>query len=254
MKWMAVLVAVVFVPLLGCCTPAARLGVQMADTHAQFAPLYGLYDAYAEYLFAGTPFDLPVGIQDVCVAYLQALEELQLALIQETLYDTAGVLSLLVRLRATAGAFCLRWGETLASLTEGDPVSSELADELAAQGFFASIREMNGLFEETLDEALGALGETGTKARWELGVAFSARALVDAPELESISPDIRAIFYGNENSDRPPFDVSLDVEESMALLVEMSGRELDPDEREIARTAALSICEGLTAEVSAEGQ
>ena len=34
-------------------SPAGELGLEMADTHSQFAPLYALYDVYAEYLFVG---------------------------------------------------------------------------------------------------------------------------------------------------------------------------------------------------------
>jgi hypothetical protein len=224
----------------------AEWGVEMADVQSSFAPLYGLYDAYAGYLFTGTPPTVPAaGVESVCGVYQAALETLQLELIQEAAVDTTAVLSPLVRLRVAAKSFCLQWADSLVALSAGDSMPGSQADVWASEGFFVAIHDMEDLFAETLDALLDAAGEAGTQARWELAVAFSARAIVDAPQVESISSDVGIIFFGGEEADRPPFDVPSEVAESMALLVGLSGRELGPVEQEAAHVAASVVCEGL---------
>jgi hypothetical protein len=229
-------------------TSAGRVGAQFADVYARFAPLHAFYDAYAAHLFSGTVVEVPLGISLVCLDYPEGLENLQIHLIRETFYDHAGTLEQLVHLRTVTTAFCSSYGEMLTSLVDAHVLGEGVADGLAAQGFFVTIREMDLRFEATLDEALDAAGNG--RARWELAVAFAVRGLTSAPALQSISEEIAGIFYGSAGLSEPLFGVSANVEAAMAEIVSLSGRTLSPEQIERARTAAEVVCDALTGDES----
>ena len=229
------------VPIISSGTPAV-LGSQYADAYTEFAPLYILHRAYAEYLFNGTSVEIPTNLADACgrFSYELALFHLDYSSVHAEV-ATAGGLAYLVRLRVEATSFCDAYEETIGAIAALEEVDYELLCEASDEGLFAEIKRVNDLMETTLDEILIDLGE-GSE-RWAFAVTFSLKTLLNQVEVGRINANLREILYADPEGTAPPFVVPEEVAAAMERLVGLSGIDLSEAEAEEAIESAKAIYE-----------
>jgi len=226
----AALVLIAALSLVAVSSPEAALGSQFADLYSSFAPLYALYRSYADHLFTGAPVAVPLGVSDSCTGLVAALSGISTDLLTQT--PSAA----LDRLRIEALDFCLSYRPTLEEIERSSPDGLiPLLDRASDEELFASIYKLNSALEETLSQALSALGE-GVE-RWRFAVAFAVRTIIDSSPIDRIDDDLRGIFYG-EGGSAPPVDLPEQVSDAMAALIALSGRPLTEGEADQARYLA----------------
>jgi hypothetical protein len=219
--------------------PQAQLGSDFADAYAEFAPLEALYRSFGDHLFAGTEVAVPAGLVPACARFLNALQVLHEELIVETPSHTVEEIGALVRLRVGSEGFCSTFATALASLSEAGILTTDVEASLVAQGFFASIHDLNEQFENALDIALR--DAPNDEARWAMSVTFAVRSMLVNPSWARVSTDVAAIFYGRAEAAAPPFDVSDSVRGAMDRIVAAAGVDLTDEERADIRAAAAVV-------------
>jgi len=233
-----VLLAILSITASGIASPAS-LGGGFADLYSSFAPLYGLYRSYADYLFRGSSVAVPQGIVSSCDGLTAALYRTSLDSLLKT---PSEALSSLASLRLDAAEFCLSYRSTLGEIERASPDGLiPLLDRASDEGLFASINRLNRMLEETLSQVLAALG--GDLERWRFGVVFAVRTIIDRDSIDRIDEDLRGIFYGEGGSPpvELPEEVSAAVSAAMAGLISLSGRPLSGGEADQARYLAECI-------------
>ena len=185
--------------------PQARLGSDFADAYAEFAPLEALYRSFGDRLFAGTAITVPVGLSTTCARFLDALQVLHEELIVQTSPLTAEGVGALVRLRVEGEGFCSTFATDLAALSETGSLPTDVEASLVAQGFFASIHDLNEQFENALDAALRDVPDD--EARWAMAVTFAVRSMLVNPSWVRVSTDVVAVFYGRSDIATSPPNV-----------------------------------------------
>ena len=222
-----------------CAATPAQLGARFAEVYTAFSPVVPLYASYRDHLFLGTPVEAPAAVGTACERFAYELAVFQVEYVNQTESATAAGLALLTRLRVESAAFCDRYGEWLRALGESDPIDADLVGAAGEKGLFSEIKRMNELIAETLDEILAGLGD-GFE-RWSFAATFSVRALLLQTEIERLDENTREILYGDPEGSGPPFDVPAEVEEAMARLVDLGGRELSVEEIDEAYRSATVI-------------
>lgn len=231
---------------LVCSGSPARLGSQFADAYAAFAPLYVLHRSYGDYLFNGTPVEIPAGLVASCERFSYELARFHVDYVNQTESSTAGGLAYLARLRAEATSFCDAYAESIGAIAESDEVDYEVLSAASVEGLFANVKRANDLMEAALDEILVGMGEG--VGRWAFAVTFSIRTLLNRSEVERINPNLREILYADPEGTVLPFAVPTEIAAAMGRLVALSGRELSETEREEAIRSATAIYECFIAE------
>jgi len=219
--------------------PQALLGSDFADAYAEFAPLEALYRSFSDHLFAGTAVAVPAGLSAACTRFLDALQVLHEELIVQTSPLTVEGLGALVRLRVESEGFRSTFATDLAALSEAGSLPTDVEASLVAQGFFASIHDLNEEFERALDAVLRDAPED--EARWAMSVTFAVRSLLVNPSWARVSTDVAAIFYGRSDAVAPPFDVPDAVRMAMDRIVAAAGVDLTDEERADVRLAAAVV-------------
>jgi hypothetical protein len=233
------LLVLVAVAVPAVAWPQARLGSDFADAYAEFAPLEALYRSFSDHLFAGTAVAVPVGLSTACVRFRDALQVLHEEWIVQTSPLTVEGLGALVRLRAGSEGFCSTFATALAALNQTDSLSSDVEASLVAQGFFASIHDLNEEFESALDAALRDAPDD--EARWAMAVTFAVRSMLVNPSWIRVSTDVIAVFYGRADATAPLFDVPAVVRMAMDRIVAAAGVDLTDEERADVRLAAAVV-------------
>ena len=231
----AVFTLIIVLSSVAVSSPEAVLGSQFADLYSSFAPLYGLYRSYADYLFRGSSVAVPQGIVSSCDRLTAALYRISLDSLLKT---PSEALSFLASLRLDAAEFCLSYRLTLEEIERASPDGLiPLLDRASDEGLFASINRLNRMLEETLSQVLASLG--GDLERWRFGVVFAVRTIIDRDSIDRIDEDLRGIFYGEGGS--PPVELPEEVSAAMAGLISLSGRPLSGGEADQARYLAECI-------------
>ena len=156
---------------------------------------------------------------------------LQIDLVTQTAPEMPETLQRVLRLRMEQATYCDAHGATLDGIADiaSDAEVLNLALEAAADaGTFAGIQLLNDGLEEALDAALAEIDDD--IGRWRFGVAFSMRSLLWQESPERIDANLREILYGFPEASSPPVHVPEDVAAAMEGLIELSGRELTPEE------------------------
>jgi hypothetical protein len=237
---------VALVVLAAVAVPAAawaqaQLGSDFADAYAEFAPLEAFYRSFGDHLFAGTVVAVPAGLCTACTRFLDALQVLHEELITQIPSQNVEGLGALVRLRVASEGFCSTFATDLATLTETGSLPTDVEASLVAQGFFASIHDLNEQFKDTLDAALRDAPDD--EERWAMAVTFAVRSMLVNPSWARVSADVAVIFYGHPEVDGPPFDVADSVRVAMDQIVAAAGEELTGEERAAVRLAAAVVYE-----------
>jgi len=219
--------------------PQARLGSDFADAYAEFAPLEALYRSFGDHLFAGTAVAVPAGLSAACARFLDALQVLHEELIVQTSPLTVEGLGALVRLRVESEGFRSTFATDLAALSEAGSLPTDVEASLVAQGFFASIHDLNEEFERALDAALRDVPDD--EARWAMSVTFAVRSMLVSPSWARVSTDVVAVFYGRPDAVAPPFGVPDSVRVAMDRIVAVAGVDLTDEERADVRLAAAVV-------------
>jgi hypothetical protein len=232
-----VVLAAVAVPALA--RPQAQLGSDFADAYAEFAPFEALYRSFSDHLFAGAEVALPADLSAACARFLDALQVLHEELIAQTPAQTVEGLGALVRLRVASEGFCSAFSTALAALDGTGGLPTDMEASLVAQGFFASIHDLNEQFESALDAALR--DAPNDEVRWVMAVTFAVRSLLVNPSWVRVSMDVASIFYGRTDAAAPPFDVPDSVRAAMDRIVAAAGVDLTDEERADIRMAAAVV-------------
>ena len=199
------LLVLIAVAMPAMAWPQARLGSDFADSYAEFAPLEALYRSFGDHLFAGTAVAVPVGLSRACARFLDALQVLHEEWIVQPPSQTVQGLGALVRLRVASEGFCSTFATTLAALDGTGSLPTDVETSLVAQGFFASIHDLNEGFENVLDAALRDAPED--EARWAMAVTFAVRSMLVNPSWVRVSTDVVAVFYGRSDIVASPRNV-----------------------------------------------
>jgi hypothetical protein len=233
------LLVLVAVAMPAMAWPQARLASDFADAYAEFAPLEALYRSFGDHLFAGTAVAVPVGLSRACARFLDALQVLHEEWIVQPPSQTVQGLGALVRLRVASEGFCSTFATDLAALSEAGNLPTDVEASLVAQGFFASIHDLNEKFESALDAALRDAPED--EARWAMAVTFAVRSMLVNPSWVRVSTDVVAVFYGRADATAPLFDVPAAVRMAMDRIVAAAGADLTDEERTDVRLAAAVV-------------
>ena len=229
------------------CAPEAILGSQFADAYAAFAPLYSLYQSYADYLCQGTPVDVPPGLDAACTRFAYALAQFHVQYAVQTESSTATGIAYLARLRSDTATFCEVYGPDIQAVVESDGRDQAVLHDASAAGLFAGIKQVNDGIEATLDQILAGMGE-GIE-RWAFAVAFSMRTILASAPPTRIEPSVREILYADPEGSVPPYPVPPKVGAAMQQLLDRSGQDLSDAESSEAIRAATTIYEYVLAEL-----
>jgi hypothetical protein len=238
------LLVLVAVAVPAAAWPQARLGSGFADAYAEFAPLEALYRSFGDHLFAGTAVAVPAGLSAACARFLDALQVLHEEWVQTSPLTVEG-LGALVRLRVESEGFCSTFATDLAALSEAGSLLTDVEASFVAQGFFASIHDLNEQFERALDAALRDAPDD--EARWAMAVTFAVRSLLVNPSWARVATDVAAIFYGRADATAPLFDVPAAVRVAMDRIAAAAGVDLTDEERAAVRLAAAVVYDSFIA-------
>jgi len=237
-----ILLGVTFVFGLGMATVgaapvAAELGAGFSDLYREFAPLYLFYRSYGDHLFHGTSIEIPSGLGEACEHLSIKTAMFQIDVTVQTASDTLReTVPDLIRLRIAIDTYCAAYGQTLSVVAAWDEVDEEAIERASDAGLFSEIRALSDAIETTLDVLLEAF--ESDVDRWIFGVAFSMRGILTQTAIERMDANLNEILYGSPDAVEAPIPVSEAVAAAMARLIELSGRDLTPDEAAVARAAA----------------
>ena len=236
--WSFFLIILILLASVALATPA-HLGSAFADAYSAFAPLYALYRSYAEYLFQGTAVVVPAGLEPACQSCSKNLETLQVTFIVQTDSQRLEEVGYLVRLRGKLSTFCESYRESIATIAVTEPIDLPFLDQAAEEDLFASISNLNTLFEELLNLTIENLKETHD--RWAFNAAFATRTLLNQKTIERIDPALEPILLGSEETSPPPEHLPDKIAQALQSLVTLSGRDLSLQEQVTAGTLARTI-------------
>jgi len=229
---------VVFAP--GCIASSAHVGSAFADAYSAFAPLYALYRSYAEYLFQGTAVVVPPGLESACQSCSKNLETLQVTFIVQTDLQRVEEVGYLVRLREKLSSFCENYHEPITTIASAESIDLPLLDQAAEEDLFASISDLNTLFEKTLNLTIENFEEASD--RWMFNTAFATRTLMNQETIVRIDAALEPILLGSEETSPPPQEnLPEEIMKALQSLAALTGQELSPQERAQADTLARSI-------------
>lgn len=221
---------------------AVRLGTAFADVYTEFAPLYMFYRSYGDYLFKGSPIEVPIGLSEACdrFPYEVALFHIEVSTQTDSM-TIQSILPQLIRLRIGCDAYCVNHNDTLSTIVDWEAMDFEAIEQASDAGLFSEIRELSRALEATLDELLDAF--VGDLDRWFFGVAFALRGILTQTTIERIDAHLEEILYGSPEAIEAPIPVPEAVHRAMTRLIELSGRELNADEANEARAMAEIVYE-----------
>ena len=218
-------------PVPGYAFSEGEQAARFADAYAAYAPLYTFYESFGEYLFDGSDVKVPSGLSRCCETFPIALARLHVELVTTDESPEAGELNaLLLGLRGDADAFCGVFRPALETIDSWSEVDLVYLEEASDARLFARIYELNERLESLFTMAFDAMVEK--KARWRFAVAFTVRTLASRGRIDRIEEDLTGIFYGRADASAPPFPVSVDVENAMAGLIALVGRDISSEESE----------------------
>jgi hypothetical protein len=225
-------------PAAASACPIGEIATEFADAYSTFAPIFSLYGEYADYLFDGSPMTVPEGLGTACDDFAVDLALVHVALMTQT--ESGGLASsVMIRLRAETDMFCGAYQPILEAIGSSSGVDPGAADEASDAGLFARIYGLNELLEDAFAETFDAIRDD--EVRWCFAIAFSTRTLVNRDRVERLDESLDEILYGGPNRTDPPFAVPEEISDAMAALVALSGRDLEPDESDRARSLAAEI-------------
>lgn len=250
---------VVFAP--GCIASPAHVGSAFADAYSAFAPLYTLYRSYAEYLFRGSAVVVPPGLESACQSCSTRLDSLQMTFIVQTDSPYTEEVGYVVRLRERVTSFCENYREPITAIASAESIDLSFLAQADEDDLFASISDLNTLFDKTLNLTIENLEEASD--RWMFNTAFATRTLMNQEKIERIHfsleltlltsslPEHRskeimeALQFFSVLNDRelpaPPENLPEEIMKALQSLAALTGRELSPQERAQAGTLARSI-------------
>ena len=243
--WRVVLLSVIVALAGSSCVAAdsaARLAATFADTYAAFAPLFSFYQSYADHLFQGTDVEIPDSIALACAAFPKALGFLHLEIQTQTASSSLFTMPALVHLRSDAAGFCTAFEPRLEEMDTWIEVDPEMLRQASEEGLFAAISQLNDGLDLVFTEMFD--GFSAEEARWRFAVTFAVRAILVSETVERLNSNLREILYGDAEAEAPPLSVSEAVGEAMALLIALSGKDLNADEAESAWAAAEIVYHG----------
>ena len=224
---------------LGCFASPAHVGTAFADAYSAFAPLYALYRSYAEYLFHGSAVVVPLSLESACQSCSTRLETLQMTLIVQTDLPYAQEVGYVVRLRERVASFCENYRETITTIASADSVDLSFLAQAAEDDLFASISDLNTLFEKALNLTIENLEEGAD--RWFFNTAFATRTLMNQETIVRIDAALKPILLGSEETSPPPENLPEEIANALQSLAALVGHELAPQEGAQAETLAQSI-------------
>jgi hypothetical protein len=208
-------------------------GSVFADTYTAFAPLYRLYNEYANYTLTGAAINIPPYVGTAC-------DELsaQFVLLEDSLQtDSQEVeqITCISRLRTRLYSFCDRYQRLIAEIASLEPVDPFLLVAAADQGLFVEINELKTLFERLFSITMQGLeGDS----HWCFNAAFVTRTLLNQSLLERIDERLEQILLGGEGGPVPPKWLPAEIERAIDSLVSLCGKELSSGDRQ--RTISLA--------------
>lgn len=236
--WSFFLIILILLAPVALASPA-HLGSAFADAYSAFAPLYALYRSYAAHLFHGSSVVVPKGLETACQSCSHKLESLQLAFLVQTDAQRVEEVAYLVRLRGKFASFCETYRKAIAAISVMEPIDLVFLDQVAEEKLFASISNLNVMFEELLNLTIENLEQTHD--HWAFNAAFATRTLTNQETIDRIDSTLEPILLGSEESPSPPDDLPAEILRALQSLAALSGRDLSIQERKEARTLARVI-------------
>lgn len=228
---------VVFAP--GCIGSSAHVGSAFADAYSAFAPLYALYRSYAEYLFHGSAVFVPLGLESACQSCSTRLENLQVTFVLQIDSSYTEEVGHVIRLRERVTSFCKNYREPITTISSTESIDLSFLAQAAEDDLFASISDLNTLFEKTLNLTIENLEEAHD--RWMFNTAFATRTLINQETIVRIDTALKPVLLGSEETSPPPENLPEEIMKALQSLAALTGHELSPQERAQADTLARSI-------------
>ncbi len=241
MRYRLCLCCLIFLVVLapGCLASPAHVGSAFADAYSAFAPLYALYRSYAEYLFHGSVVVVPLDLESACQSCSTRLENLQMTFIVQTDLPYTEEVGYVVRLRERVASFCENYREPITTIASAESIDLSFLARAAEDDLFASISDLNTLFEKTLNLTIENLEEAND--RWMFSTAFATRTLMNQEAIVRIDAALEPILLGSEETSPPPANLPEEITHAIQSLAALTGHELSPQERAQADTLARSI-------------
>ncbi len=145
----------------------------------------------------------------------------------------------LIRLRGKLSSFCEGYREPIATIAAADPIDLPLLDQAAEEDLFASISDLNELFEKLLDLTIKNLEEAHD--RWAFNAAFATRTLMNQETIERIDPALESLLLGSEETSSPPDNLPSDILQAIRHLAALSDKDLTWKERKEAQDLASAV-------------
>jgi len=214
----------------------AVVGSVFADIYTAFAPLYRLYNQYANYTIAGTVITIPPDVDMAC-------DELsaQFVLLENSLQTDSQVvekITCISKLRIGLYSFCDQYRRLIAEIASLRPVDPSLLVDAADQGLFVEINELKSLFDQLF--SLTMQGLEGDSL-WCFNATFVTRTLLNQPLIERIDERLEQILLGGEEGPTPPNWLPAEIERAIDSLVSLCGGGLSLVDRQRATFLALQI-------------
>lgn len=241
MRYRLCLCCLIFLVVLapGCLASPAHVGSAFADAYSAFAPLYALYRSYAEYLFHGSVVVVPLDLESACQSCSTRLENLQMTFIVQTDLPYTEEVGYVVRLRERVASFCENYREPITTIASAESIDLSFLARAAEDDLFASISDLNTLFEKTLNLTIENHEEAHD--RWMFSTAFATRTLMNQEAIVRIDAALEPILLGSEETSPPPANLPEEITHAIQSLAALVGHELSPQERAQADTLARSI-------------
>ena len=229
---------VVFAP--GCIATSAHVGSAFADAYSAFAPLGALHRSYAKYLILGSAVVVPLGLESACQSCSTRLENLQMTFIVQTDSPYTEEVGYVVRLRERVASFCENYREPITTIAAANSIDLSFLAQADEDDLFASISDLNTLFEKTLNLTIENHEEAHD--RWMFNTAFATRTLMNQETIVRIDAALEPILLGSEETSPPPQEnLPEEIMKALQSLAALTGHELSPQERAQADTLARSI-------------
>ncbi|MEA3356148.1 MAG: hypothetical protein U9Q23_02235, partial [Candidatus Bipolaricaulota bacterium] len=214
----------------------AVVGSVFADTYTAFAPLYRLYNEYANYTLTGTALTIPPHVDMAC-------DELsgQFVLLEDSLQTDSQVveqIACISKLRIGLYSFCDQYRRLIAEIASLRPVDPFLLVAAADQGLFVEINELKTLFDQLFSITMQGLEGDSL---WSFNAAFVTRTLLNQSLLERIDERLEQVLLGGEEGPAPPKWLPAEIERAIDSLVSLCGKELSSGDRQRAISLALQI-------------
>lgn len=226
------------IPLYPLASPA-KLGGEFADAYTAFAPMYALYQSYADYLFSGTAVVIPAGIGTACQTVSQSLSRLQIALVTEKKGNTEQALTYLVRGRQALDSFCSTYASTIEAIAAMPAPDITSLNKAAKAGFFAAISTINNLMGRAFDRTLTGLPDDSS--RWRFSATFATRTLLDKRDITRIGPTLSEILLGSPDTPPPPPGLSPEITAAVHGLAAYSGKKLTTQDVAMVKALANTV-------------